>query len=58
MVRDFFTRDELEPCKRDIEVMVEALAQKLYKAGKVKSRSCCLSRSRSAVPTFLYVRIT
>ncbi|KAK7094837.1 1-deoxypentalenic acid 11-beta-hydroxylase-like [Littorina saxatilis] len=37
VVRDFFTREELEPCKRDIEVMVEELAQKLYNAGKVKS---------------------
>lgn len=37
VVRDFFTRDELDPCRRDIEVMVEELAQKLYKAGKVKS---------------------
>jgi hypothetical protein len=36
VVRDFFTREELDPCRSDIEVMVEQLAQKLYKAGKVK----------------------
>lgn len=37
VVRDFFTREELDPCRRDIEVMVENLAQKLFKAGKIKS---------------------
>lgn len=37
VVRDFFSRHELDPCRRDIETMVEQLAQKLYAAGKVKS---------------------
>ncbi|KAL8613266.1 hypothetical protein ACOMHN_001590 [Nucella lapillus] len=37
VVRDFFTSEELEVCKRDIEVMVDNLAHKLYDAGKVKS---------------------
>ncbi|XP_050412522.2 phytanoyl-CoA dioxygenase, peroxisomal [Patella vulgata] len=36
VVKDFFTPEELEPCRQAIEGMVEQLAQKLYKAGKIK----------------------
>uniref|UniRef100_A0A0B6YWF8 Uncharacterized protein n=1 Tax=Arion vulgaris TaxID=1028688 RepID=A0A0B6YWF8_9EUPU len=37
VVKDYFSREELDPCRKDIEIMVEQLAQKLYNAGKVKS---------------------
>ncbi|CAL1525916.1 unnamed protein product [Lymnaea stagnalis] len=37
VVKNFFTRDELDSCRRDIEVMVEQLAQKLFNTGKVKN---------------------
>ncbi|XP_021359944.1 uncharacterized protein LOC110454642 isoform X2 [Mizuhopecten yessoensis] len=36
IVKDFFTKEELEPCLRDFEILVENLAQKLYKGGKIK----------------------
>ncbi|OPL33374.1 hypothetical protein AM593_10405, partial [Mytilus galloprovincialis] len=32
MVEDFFKPEELEPCKRDIEKLVDEVAQKLYTA--------------------------
>lgn len=35
VVENFFKPDELEPCKRDIEQLVENVAQKLYKANKI-----------------------
>jgi len=37
LVKDYFTPEELDPCRKDIELMVDDLAQKLFKAGKVKS---------------------
>lgn len=37
IIEDFFKPEELEACKDTLEILVEELAQKLYKAGKVKS---------------------
>lgn len=37
VVDKFFTNEELEPCKRDIEKLVDDVAQKLYKAKKIKN---------------------
>ena len=39
VVEDLFTREELQPARDDIIVLVEELAQKLYKAGMIKSES-------------------
>ena len=40
MVDDFFnTEEELEPVKEDIKILVEELAQKLYKGGKITSKN-------------------
>ncbi len=39
ILEQFFTRDELDPCKAAIEVLVEGLAQKLYTAGKIKGET-------------------
>ena len=39
VVDNFFKAEELEPCKRDIENLVEQVAQKLYRAGKIESKS-------------------
>lgn len=36
LVEKFFTPEELDPCKEAVSVLVEDLAQKLYKAGKIK----------------------
>ncbi len=38
LVEDFYTRDELDPCKDAIEVLVDKLANKLYSGGKIKSK--------------------
>ncbi|XP_046567729.1 probable alpha-ketoglutarate-dependent hypophosphite dioxygenase isoform X2 [Haliotis rubra] len=35
IVEDFFTREEMDPCRTAIEGLVEELAQKLFKAGKI-----------------------
>lgn len=35
----FFTEEELQPCRDAIADMVEMLANKLYEAGKIKSKS-------------------
>jgi hypothetical protein len=35
VVRDFFKPEELEPCKEAIAEMVDELAEKLYKGGKI-----------------------
>ncbi|KAK3088237.1 hypothetical protein FSP39_016495 [Pinctada imbricata] len=37
IVKDFFTREELDPCRQACDDLVEDLAQKLYKAGKIKN---------------------
>ncbi|KAL5022739.1 hypothetical protein ScPMuIL_001894 [Solemya velum] len=37
IVRDVFSREQLDPCKDAINKAVEELAQKLYKAGKIKN---------------------
>lgn len=40
IIEKFFDIEaDLEPCRRAIEELVEELAQKLYKAGKIKSMS-------------------
>lgn len=36
IVENFFTKEELEPCKMAIEKFVDQLAQKLHGAGKIK----------------------
>lgn len=38
VVENFFTHDELDPCKDAVGDLVEELAQKLYNAGKIKSK--------------------
>ena len=38
MVDDYFSQGELEPCKKDLEKLVDDLAKKLYNAGKIKSK--------------------
>ncbi|XP_062576223.1 uncharacterized protein LOC134238116, partial [Saccostrea cucullata] len=37
IVKDFFTKEELEPCRKAIERFVDQLAQKLYESGRIKS---------------------
>ena len=37
MVENFFTPDELQACRDDIDRMVDHLANKLYDAGKITS---------------------
>lgn len=49
MVPEFFRLEELEPCKKNVAEQVEALAQKLYKAGKIQG----IVRAGS-VPSILY----
>ena len=39
IVEDFFSRAELDPCRDAIAEQVEDLAQKLFAAGKIKSRN-------------------
>jgi hypothetical protein len=40
VVENFFKPEELEPCKRDIEQLVENVAQKLYQANKINGKLC------------------
>ncbi|RUS87419.1 hypothetical protein EGW08_004794 [Elysia chlorotica] len=35
VVRDYFSREQLDPCTEDISLMVDQLANKLYTAGKI-----------------------
>jgi glycerol-3-phosphate O-acyltransferase len=37
IIKDFFTDEELQACRDDLEDEVDKLAQKLHKAGKIKS---------------------
>ena len=37
-VEDFFTPEELDPIKKEIESLVDDLAKRLHKAGKIKSK--------------------
>ncbi|GFN79696.1 phytanoyl-coa dioxygenase 1-like [Plakobranchus ocellatus] len=39
VVKDYFTREELDPCREDIALMVDQLAQKLYSAGKISDNT-------------------
>ena len=36
LVEEFFSREELDPCREAVNELVEQLAQKLYTAGKIK----------------------
>lgn len=38
VVEDFFTPEELDPCKTSINSLVDFLAEKLYRGGKIKSK--------------------
>lgn len=38
IIKDFFTKEELQACRDDLEDEVDRLANKLYKAGKIKSK--------------------
>ena len=38
-VDNFFKQEELEACREEIKSLVEDLAQRLYKAGKIKSEN-------------------
>lgn len=37
-MKDFFSPSELEPCKKALEKLVDDVAQRLYKAGKISSK--------------------
>lgn len=37
VLKDFFSPSELEPCKKALEKLVDDVAQRLYKAGKISS---------------------
>ena len=37
-IEDFFEEAELQACRDDISVLVDDLANKLYKAGKIKRK--------------------
>lgn len=37
IIKDFFTKEELQACRDDLEDEVDRLANKLYKAGKIKN---------------------
>ncbi|XP_046548110.1 phytanoyl-CoA dioxygenase domain-containing protein 1-like [Haliotis rubra] len=37
VVEKFFSKEELDPCREAIEELIEDLAQKLYKGGKIKN---------------------
>ncbi|XP_069140456.1 uncharacterized protein [Argopecten irradians] len=37
IVENFFTREELDTCRKAVNEQVEKLAQKLYQAGKIKN---------------------
>ena len=36
VIENFFTDEELEPCRQEIATIVDKLANKLYNAGKIK----------------------
>jgi hypothetical protein len=38
IIEDFFMEAELEACKNDVIDVVDDMASRLYKAGKIKSR--------------------
>lgn len=38
IIKDFFTKEELQACRDDLEDEVDRLANTLYKAGKIKSK--------------------
>lgn len=46
IVKDFFTKEELEPCKKAIERFVDQLAHKLYNAGKIDGKIWMLQRKQ------------
>lgn len=36
IVTDFFEKEDLQPLLKDLDVLVDNLAEKLYNAGKIK----------------------
>ena len=36
MLDDFFSKEELEPCRKTTEQLVDDLAKKLFEAGKIR----------------------
>ena len=38
-MNDFFTKEELEPCRKTTEKLVDDLARKLFEAGKIPGNS-------------------
>ena len=38
VVENFFTLEEIEPCRESYRHLVDEIAQKLYKTGRVKSK--------------------
>ena len=42
IVPQFFDKADLDACRRDIEVLVDELAAKLFKAGKIKGEQSFL----------------
>ena len=55
MVEDFFTPEELEPARAACGRLVDIVAQRLYKAGKIASESSSsfLSLAGAATRSFL-----
>ena len=37
-LENFFTKDELDSCRKQIEILVDELARKLFAAGKIWSK--------------------
>ena len=43
LVENFFTTEELEPARQACSKLVDIVAQRLFKAGKISSRNITLS---------------
>ena len=43
VIPDIFSRDELQKARNDIQGLVDDLAQRLHKAGKIKSKILILN---------------
>jgi len=39
LLPDFFTKEELDPCRKTTETLVDDLAKKLFEAGKIKCKT-------------------
>ena len=51
MIGNFFTDAELSPLKDEVDEVVEILAERLYKAGKIKGVRC-FSIGKAVFTTF------